>query len=599
MCFARNNNSLQNGVYSTYASNSTSVLPRLTSDLTSVGLVYSGYQNTPTLINTGLTLSTLVNAQPAGTITINSMTVPIETQGTRGNLGLGGGTLAKIDVELSGGDANIQRISTVTYGDWAVQTASTPLVDPAVSLTPGNASDERTDIINEKFYRKALITGLINITANSTQVITPSKKPYRLVVRQYNKDASSNPMPALPTVTREATFYYDTHVTSVPVASVIASLNNTTGATYVSGIQVVSSPVFDISYTMTNAGNYTYFTPFATYSTANSDVTPLVPPTETDLTKITVGYDSGLKQITQNPITVVRDSISGIVTAPTLKTSVTFQVTPKNIAGTGSAATYVIPLILDKKSTDLIATTTKLPSSVQGLASSGVAKPGYHVKSSSSLPALSGTVAATYPNYDHTESLLTIGNESLQIVEGKFVTKQAANSYMDYATYYYAKTSKNTLDYTGIPSAGYRYATFLWNFNNISPKQFQNSMTLTLHNASGIISSAGNLNIDIAYRFVETGIADTIPSNGNIYNTVWISGSTTNVTQGAPAVTSTNYFSGDKIGLVDLTTASGNASIELKLAGNITKPVTAIVRIGLPMNTDISFEYASLYSQTT
>jgi hypothetical protein len=217
------------------------------------------------------------------------------------------------------------------------------------------------------------------------------------------------------------------------------------------------------------------------------------------------------------------------------------------------------------------------------------------VNSTTGLPSLTDT---TYDaSYNHAVDLCA--NSSLQIVNGAFSTK-TAGGYGIYSGTYYGASATNSVNYSTIPTSGYRYATFRWELSDItsgSSKQFQNYMYLTFHGASGISILNGNLqNMEVWYRFFEsTKVNNNDVSGGNVYNTIWINGASDN--SGSP-VSSTNYYTptNSLVGLV-----SYNAGVLKLLLPKPTsnKAVTVLVRIGLNMGQSISFQRVSLYADHT
>lgn len=610
--YAKNNSSGISGELSNDASNNTlpprSEAVNMLNTALSIPLSSNLYTNGTALLlptTTGATIGTEIRTQllrgPADlSLNIAARTIPVDLSGTRGKLGIGGAPLARFEVELSGGSLATAASSSASYGDWDVSAAT--VVDASgIKLSAANAIEANTtSVYTQGFYRKADISGLLDL---SEAKIVPSRTPYSVRAYQRNKDASGDNITAaaaLKVTTAPVNFYYDTFINSGPgVGDISASLMSGTTFKPVSGVTIVETPVFDLSYNLTNMGHFVYRSPYTTYTASNS--INLTPPTETDLTKIKSGFDVPTGVFTTGNISVRRDDISGGAASGAAK-YVDLSATPYNIDSSGNPKSARINMVVDPAS---IALVKSFPQSVPSVTTSNVtsanAVVGLYIDSSANAPGYAETLPITY---DHGISLNQ--NVSLQISSGKFVTKLITNTiapiaYQDYSGTYYNNVGQNTANYSGITTVGTRYATFMW---NLSAGTNFSKMFLVFTNPTGIGFNGANLQyITIDYRFIETNLFNGNNGNDNnlvdenIYNSIWINGAKSD----GIAVAAGNYYvSGNTLcGLENYPTLfTSNNTIQLKLPTSITsKAVRVIMRIGLPMNRDMSFSSVSLYAQ--
>jgi hypothetical protein len=227
---------------------------------------------------------------------------------------------------------------------------------------------------------------------------------------------------------------------------------------------------------------------------------------------------------------------------------------------------------------------------------------GAHIQSgtavSTSLPVPSFTYSDSL--YDHNESL--VGNEELQIYNGKFRT--SINGYANYSTSY----GNSGRDYTSLNTVnGYRFATFQWNITEmqaqvsslffmiqgISPGSLAYSNTLYTTLFSGTTTP-----LLLFYRFVEVDGSipgdGYIPSNVDKYTTIWLNGNS----KLSPVVNQYTYASPTdntviQNGLVSVSDGGTTYTVNVTVPFNSNRPVKLFCRIGIPMNINFEFSHVS------
>lgn len=600
--YANNNSNDISGAVSNDASNNT-LLPANSVGNMSIGalsipLSTNLYDNSTALLlpTTSATIGTEIREQllkgPADlSLNIAARTIPIDLSGTRGKLGLGGAPLARFEIELSGGALANAALARASYGDWDVSAAT--VVDASgIKLYAGLATEANASVYTQGFYRKATINGVLDL---SEAKIVPSRSMYSVRAYQRNKDASGDDISgskSLRVTTAPVNFYYDTYISTAPgVDDISASLMAGTASRRVSGVNIVQAPVFDLSYNLTNMGHFVYRSPYAAY-TAPAGIT-LTPPTETNLTKIKSGFDVPNGVFTTGAISVRRDDISGQITSGAAL-FVDLSATPINIYSAGAAKSARINMVVDPATITLV---NSFPSSVPALTAtnntSANAVVGLYVDSSANNPGY----AELLPDVSYNHDISLNQNASLQISSGKFVTKSSTGapiSYQDYSGTYYNNVDQNTADYSGITNAGTRYATFMW---DLSSGANINVISLTLEGAQFTNTPNNITDMTIQYRFIEVSDFNTpasVPSTDKKYNSIWINGAASNI---GSTVTASNYFdaSNNLCGLINDFSAKPTIKLTMPKATN-NKAVRVVIRIGIPMNKDISFTRALLHA---
>ena len=209
------------------------------------------------------------------------------------------------------------------------------------------------------------------------------------------------------------------------------------------------------------------------------------------------------------------------------------------------------------------------------------------------------------------------GTAELQVVNGVVCAKGVTNSYLDYTNYYYATATKNSLNYSGISTAGYRYATFAWQFPQLNSGV--NTMTFTFTGFTGIINNAtprqsdgvyitdntvSTNKIQIYYMFVDANNTDKFNSGNPQYLTSnWVDANVQ--ASGTGAITSSNFNSAAgtifnaAAGATLIGTTLTLSPVFPGISQNPTTPntttVSLVLRVGLPMASSAAFDRVTAY----
>jgi hypothetical protein len=391
-------------------------------------------------------------------------------------------------------------------------------------------------------------------------------------------------------------FYYDTQSGNPTVSSFSISLN-TTNVRQVSGIWILyGSTKLNATTSCTNIGTYFYNnSQILSYSTGQN---------EPNLTNITSGKNAtSLNNSititnTGNPaITYSNGSFAKIISV----TSTAYNCLGNSVTSTEST----ISAILDQSSFDLLNNTSKTPTGIQLVGVNHNYNPGFRLSSgisSGNTPAyttpITQTSASTIP-YDHTLDITSL--EELQIFNGTYGTKMNTNGYLNYSPYYKSNGVRNTLNYSGISSSGYRFATFVWKANtSLSPYtkvSFQMyGVTQSVSDPNGTPSVSGSP-ILFYYRLEDA-------NNISAFNTTYINSKWIDANGVINQISGTNYFNsasllgGKNTDSLYSNSFSSNTLTVNALTPNITVSASdnkyIYLRIGLPMNIDIGFQYVSM-----
>jgi hypothetical protein len=363
-------------------------------------------------------------------------------------------------------------------------------------------------------------------------------------------------------------------------------------------------------------GNYFYRSPLLTYINTASNLSSII--NETNLDNIKSGYNSVNGQF--NSPLVFNTNIS-MNSLNTIFCSTIFNsVIASNVFG--SSGTFVgnsISAIVDGPSYTLI--TSTLPTSIRALSNGTNNVIGRRVYSGISQGGVSNPyvppfrfTGGNYTNrlyhsipYLHSWNITnatTSGdtpatNEELQIFNGKFRSKGTTNlGYLNYTNFYYTKTDKNTVNYSGVTATGYRYATFVWSVTSLSGSSQYGSLSFTIQNISPLPTNTsgsaliGGQKLLIYYRIEDNN--SPLPTDANKLSSIWLDGNTQGDT-----VTSGNYFnpndnSATRPGLI-ANPVNGSNSTTFSVA--LPKPfqngsgIYIYFRIGAPMQTNFEFSH--------
>jgi hypothetical protein len=391
-------------------------------------------------------------------------------------------------------------------------------------------------------------------------------------------------------------FYYDTPLTTSP-SSVSATVTIGTGftATQVSGINVLSgTPRYNVVTTASNMGHYFYRTPLITYN-----VLPSGTDIESNTSRITSGLSNGAFT---SQIVFLNNAVAGTAGSVFLTSVGLSSLVASNMHSSITINPTRIIAIYDPLSVALVGGE---PTSNTILTTSNLGGRGMRISSSVNLD-----LPITLTRYNQGTDITDTAE--LQVVNGVFCTKGVANSYLDYRTYY-----QNSLNYSGITTNGYRYATFAWQFPQLNSGI--STMTFIFTGFTGIINNAIPRQSDGVYITDNTGFANKIQiyymfvdaNNRNKYNSGnpqyltsnWVDANVQ--ASGTSAITSSNF--NDAGGVIF------NASAGATLAGtkltlspvfpgisqNPTTPntttVSLVLRVGLPMVSLAAFDRVAAY----
>jgi hypothetical protein len=451
-----------------------------------------------------------------------------------------------------------------------------------LNLSPVTINDMYSQPGYTGFYLQSRDVLTIN-----TPVFQPSKYDYIISVSQSGSFID----------TSNFMFQYDTPITTPPVINSL-DLSFKVAPPYipVTGVNVLyGQPVFTISTVVSNMGSYYYSSPLLNY--INSITGNPSPSASTDLTNITPQPILGKLESTLTIVnTLTSQSLNNLYLS-----SLTMSITANNIfIRSGTLTTAPIPCIVDGPSWNLV--TNILAQTIQIIATnttgcrykSGVAN------TNSTVPNF--LLNTTTDIYDNRIDLTT--NEDLQISNGFFITPMTLQSkfgYIDYRNFFYDKTTKNLVNYTSItPSTVYRYATFVWqvqprvaNYLNLSFK-ILNCQNMTIYNTLLTCTDSAKTPIRIFYRTVD--MSSPIPTGLPNMSSAWING---NNYGGIPVASGsfqnpTDYTIVPTLsGLADIA-QNGSSFILNESIQPLTVPngssIYLILRIGLPLNKDVSFQ---------
>jgi hypothetical protein len=444
-----------------------------------------------------------------------------------------------------------------------------------MTLTP-SVVDKYSKEYEEGFYLESQNT----ITLGSGSFVA-SSNTYTLTVNQTGSNTGS------------ATFEYNYDGNpGVPVVSAITFNLNGNSYSPITGVNVIhGTQTFSVTTTASNLGTYFYKSPILDYT--NSISGSWSPSSETNLANITSGKSGSAFT---NPI--IFSNILSASVQNTYSTSFTLSVNANNVSESSSSLNATpIDAIVDGLSYTLVYST--LPQILLAIANDGIEVKGQRVKSgtagAANVPPFnsSGTLYATLP-YDNTLDITSL--EELQVSNGTFTTPSGQSfAYIDYNLYYYNATLKNTVDYSVIPSTGYRYATFAWRIS----VGIYNSLIFTLNTQStititGNLAYAGANPIQLYYRF-ENASSATPTGLSNPLTSAWINGNSQDGirTTAGNYFTPSNYTQEPTSGLVDPVNTSGRFKVFVPQLIVSSGFVYLYCRIGLPMNSAFSFSYVT------
>jgi hypothetical protein len=390
--------------------------------------------------------------------------------------------------------------------------------------------------------------------------------------------------------------------------------------TYISGVRVISGqPTLSTITGASNLGTYFYKNPLLSYTNTAGSVTTSF--SETDLSHVVSGSNSGQllnQRIGFSNGSFQLNSLASVYTT----TSIAMTVTAQNPSNTSVVFTATsLPCIIDGPSVTLINTT--LPGSLNTL-TSGVSEIGCRIWSFSNYDGTTYVppyiFASNGTNYSYTDFLYTttwhqysivgsvpayvLSNE-LQVTNGAHRSKGTrTDCYIDYRTKQYSATAFNTVDYSGVLTSGYRFATYAWKVANQNTNFSQLRFTITYVTAdTDSISVSNNL-------LIFTGTSDTLkvfykvedqasllPTDGTSPTTVWLDANGT-ISNSASALTYYVDSTGTYQQVYGGVTSGASIASPTILFPSLfipsfstpsPKDVRILCRIGIPMNRNFAF----------
>ena len=558
----------------------TNIVPTSALSAISFGSRYYSHGTIKNILS-GTTVTTLVNSSTAWTSA--SFVTPIHNVATRGSTG---SALMSITATYSNAGATTTGPSVAFDGFPA--TVPSAATTSNMTLTPSAVTD--TYSVSSVFQQGFFLQSANTLTLG-TGIFAASQSNYVLTVAQSGTFTGSGAV----------TFQYDTPITTAPGITAISFNFNGSFYNAVSGVNVIyGSPVFVVTATASNMGNYFYSSPLLSYT--NAIVGSWSPTSETDLTHVISGLAGGAFS---SSIGFSNASVTLGSLVATYVNAITLSATANNIYATSaSVAATSITAIVDGPSIQLVYTT--LPQTLPSL-TSGTTVIGYRVTSATAggtnVPPFNN-VGTPYANtaYDNTADISSL--QELQVSNGTFTTPSGqTHAFLNYGTYYYSASSLNTLNYSGIGTSGYRYVTFAWRLQAASPLAYNTlsfimNLTSVAPTKTANVATVAGSPIRLFYRFED--VASSAPTDTSSVSSAWIDGNS--LTSGF-LVGSGNYFNPTtytgtpNYGLTNIVV---NGTTSTTFTETVPTPLTITsqtinlyCRVGIPMNSAFSFKYMS------
>ena len=608
------------------------------------------------LVSNGTQITKLFNKTAIVTNSFGAFSVNYDPS-TRGLLG-SGKTLMNIDTNTST-SSTINFNTNQNYQSFPLASATTS--GTTLSMSSSSTSDQYSSpSAYQGFYSKVTVNNItLLIDAYSASNIL---RTFNAIQKYYQANGTT----LANTYTTSQSFYYDQIVGPPEINSVSAVLVSATN--YVSGVSIVATnPTFRVNTSALNMGDYFYHSPLLTYTFGGSASGTV---TEPNLANLTSSISGGAFV---EPVTFQNNNVSGTIN-PDYGKDIEIRVNAFNIV-TSTASFSLANVdkqgIYDYPSYNLVYLSGNVPTTIQHLlvGSTYPVALGCRVWSAPmSTPVnLSPIANAIPPPYGHTNSstlysysqfiynqewnitktntsittpfvgTINTSNE-LQIFDGAYQSVDSTpgdKGYFDYSNRF-ANLGINYEVSTGPPE--YRYATFVWKFENNADAPTQASTftflfknfkcggsipTIGYDSSTGsfYISNNGNTQRLLFHYRVEQYDGSTIyvnplPSDTSKITTLWTDGNsnyaTTNI--GGTATLSSNPIDPVAIDSGNYSTPADNsivrdvASNSFSVVGNdlqvklgniifvqeLTNKCYVYARIGLPMIDNYSFEYVTL-----
>jgi hypothetical protein len=548
------------GVYATNSANKSSGISPLSTFMTSgltapnnsVILTIPTYYSLTVYFATSSGSATSINNVLCNSVnsTGTSAYFPLMTFDTRGSTG------SSICTVTSTIDS--RNPSSIVYNGFNNTTKYNITNGNDITLSVGNDPIDYYLNENAGFYLKCNFNYMIN------SGLPCSTTAYTLTTRF----SSSN----YTTSTTSTNFYVD-GLTSAPPTLDSVSITNISSYIYITGVPIVTTWMLNIS-NLTGTNIIYNFSALdaVTYTFANTSSQVL-------LKYLIPSASLNNTLIGSTPLIVFS-------TPTSISNSSNIIISAKNINNVSASITTPMKLFFDPKS---------IPFANINLIDSPVLYITLNTDLSTIIPTYDTVVLQSL---NHNISLINTTN--LQIVNGRFVTKNAVNAYQDYTSYATPPQGFVYSDYSVIQSHAYRWATFKFT----STASLMTKLQIIVGGFSGtqpyLSTSAPYIrNVIVLYRLENPAVPK--PENkqtSSTYSTVWINAAY--VVDPAIQFTTTYSLTANTLtygGLVayrDLVYSDGTLTIN-----NLTYPaqqsinMNIYVSIGLLMSNDISFSSVS------
>jgi predicted acyltransferase (DUF342 family) len=571
-------------------------------------IAFSGTTYTAKLVSTSSSVSPVLFASPSPW-TSSTFTSPIHVVANRGYTTDG---LLDVSANVTRGGSVIDAGPNASYGGF-----------PATN--PGNVSSTGITIVTNLptdsyaasnaqqrgFYLQT--TSQVRLSGASIFTASNQQSTVRLVQKQTGSGGSTS--------STTYNFYYDTLSGPPNTMTTQHYLNGTTSsaAVQISGIWVLQGTIsLTANTTVSNMGTY-FYTPNNLLQ-YNSSTTQY----ETTLANLSPNSDSNITDGAFN--SSISFSNTGITYSnAAYATSIPFTTTAFNALTASNSATASassISAILDTPSYTLINSTFKTSISAASMttsSSSGFRVYSGVVQSGKNIPTYlyNGTTAYYTVPYSNAWSLVNSSNselydgtQELMVANGKIISYSATNM-ISYSGYNYGSTSSNSLNYSGISTTGYRYATFAWRVSS-SLSGTNQTLNIVLNGVSNSANNGSLLYADSTNKlalFFRVEDSSNLTLSSSAISTYWISANDN--TGLAGAASANNYYlvpSDNNPYYISPTITNGSSStitVSVKMPFSLSTNLSAVsggntyiyVRVGLPMNVtnEYKLQYVSSY----
>jgi hypothetical protein len=275
-------------------------------------------------------------------------------------------------------------------------------------------------------------------------------------------------------------FFYLDDISSVPIINKCELQYNSSNFIKISGLNVLNTPININTVTdISNIASYYYVkTKLINYKLYNDDNNSLL--TNIDLSDIANGKSNYSVMTTMKDYPFKFDKVElNMNYNNVFSKRIRLEIKARNLIGTSSDYKLYKNILIDTESVRNIVlyNMTDVPTLDY------VSKSGRLNKTDVNGVIDFDEFSNFRAKYDLSESLLN--NTTLQIFNGKFSTKSVSNNaYLDYSELNI--DFNNGINYSGISSTGYRYATFAWKVTNFSPA-YSGRIVFSIKNIGGSV----------------------------------------------------------------------------------------------------------------